>query len=228
MLPSAGSRLRTLRRRHTLDLSASKNDKESRLRCHRLSAVRRGARRLGTALGGCHEQSISVYAFRRSGLSVCGSLCRPVHLKSHDRAGGSASDRAPAPVLAGDFSSGAGAGNGPVNPPVAPAGMGGSIDSHADALEQPLADCSVPSRDRAPRRYHIDACPWWPSSPILQNLVFGTHSGCQRARAAARGGEARSWSRATSRCARADARMSATPSLNCGKPSPAPSIRRPR
>ena len=151
-----------------------------------------------------------------------------VHLKSHDRAGGSASDRAPAPVLAGDFSSGAGAGNGPVNPPVAPAGMGGSIDSHADALEQPLADCSVPSRDSAPRRYHIDACPWWPSSPILQNLVFGTHSGCQRARAATRGGEARSWSRATSRCARADARMSATPSLNCGKPSPAPSIRRPR
>jgi hypothetical protein len=28
----------------------------------------------------------------------------------------------------------------------------------------------------APRCHHITACPWRTSSPILQNLIFGTHS----------------------------------------------------
>ena len=35
--------------------------------------------------------------------------------------------------------------------------------------------CPVPSRDRAPRRHHIATCPRRSSSPILQNLIFGTH-----------------------------------------------------
>jgi hypothetical protein len=26
------------------------------------------------------------------------------------------------------------------------------------------------------RRHHITACPWRPSSPILPNLILGTHS----------------------------------------------------
>src|SRR5258708_9029470 len=33
----------------------------------------------------------------------------------------------------------------------------------------------VPSRHSAPRRHHITTCPRWTSSPILQNLIFGTH-----------------------------------------------------
>src|SRR5258708_22000677 len=33
-----------------------------------------------------------------------------------------------------------------------------------------------PSRHSAPRRHHITTCPRWTSSPILQNLIFGTHS----------------------------------------------------
>ena len=37
--------------------------------------------------------------------------------------------------------------------------------------------CPVPSRDSAPRSHHIATCPRRSSSPILQNLIFGTHSG---------------------------------------------------
>src|SRR5207249_11859224 len=33
----------------------------------------------------------------------------------------------------------------------------------------------VPSRHSAPRRHHITTCPRRTSSPILQNLIFGTH-----------------------------------------------------
>src|SRR5680860_162586 len=35
----------------------------------------------------------------------------------------------------------------------------------------------VPSCDSASRRHHITACPRRPSPSILQNLIFGTHSG---------------------------------------------------
>src|SRR6266511_1679769 len=35
--------------------------------------------------------------------------------------------------------------------------------------------CPVPSRDCAPRSHHIATCPRRSSSPILQNLIFGTH-----------------------------------------------------
>ena len=34
----------------------------------------------------------------------------------------------------------------------------------------------VPSRHSAPRRHHITTCPRRTSSPILQNLIFGTHT----------------------------------------------------
>jgi Ca2+-binding RTX toxin-like protein len=30
--------------------------------------------------------------------------------------------------------------------------------------------------DPAPRRHHLAGCPWRPSSPVLPNLIFGTHT----------------------------------------------------